>query len=179
MADHITTYGGTHFTPTSPDINKIHIKDIAHALSLTCRGNGHVKTFFSFGQHCIHCALEAEARGYSGRVILACLVHDASEAYMSDVPTPFKKYLKEYINMEDHLLNLIYIKFLGSPLTPTEAQLVKQLDSDMLYFDMSILLNETSDSPAPSMKSSFSYEVLPFETVETRFLELYTKYRLI
>ncbi len=84
-----------------------------------------------------------------------------------------------YINMEDHLLNLIYIKFLGSPLTPTEAQLVKQIDSDMLYFDMSILLNETSDSPAPSMKSSFSYEVLPFETVETRFLELYTKYRLI
>ncbi len=177
MADHITTYGGTHFTPTSPDIDKIHITDIAHALSLTCRGNGHVKTFFSVGQHCIHCALEAEARGYSKRVILACLVHDASEAYMSDVPAPFKKYLKEYIEMEDHLLNLIYTKFLGSPLTSDEEQLVKQIDKDMLYFDMSVLLNEKTDRPAPSMKSRFSYEVLPFEAVEAGFLKLYDKYR--
>ena len=49
MADHITTYGGTHFTPVNPDINGIHITDIAHSLSLTCRGNGHVKTFFLLG----------------------------------------------------------------------------------------------------------------------------------
>lgn len=179
MADHITTYGGTHFFPTSPDINKIYITDIAHSLSLTCRGNGHVKTFFSVGQHCIHCALEAAARGYSRKVILACLIHDASEAYMSDVPTPFKKYLKDYVKIEEHLLQLIYTKFLGSSLTTEEALLVKQVDKDMLYFDMSILLNEKSDAPAPSMKSSFSYEVLPFETVEARFLELYNKYRLI
>lgn len=179
MADHITTYGGTHFTPASPEINKIHITDIAHALSLTCRGNGHVKTFFSVGQHCIFCALEAKARGYSKRVILACLVHDASEAYMSDVPTPFKKYLKEYVKMEENLLKLIYTKFLGSELTAEEELLVKQIDSDMLYYDMSVLLNEKSDLPAPSMKSRFSYEVLPFETVEARFLELYDKYRLI
>ncbi|MBR4027596.1 MAG: hypothetical protein IKJ01_08630, partial [Lachnospiraceae bacterium] len=94
--NYITTYSGTHFTPTHPDIHTIHITDIAHALSLICRGNGHVKTFFSVGQHCIHCALEAEARGYSKRVILACLLHDASECYMSDVPRPFKQYLTEY-----------------------------------------------------------------------------------
>ena len=179
MADHITTYGGTHFTPVSPDSNGIHITDIAHALSLTCRGNGHVKTFFSVAQHCIHCALEADARKHSKRVILACLLHDASEAYMSDVPTPFKQYLTEYIKLEDHLLDLIYTKYLGSSLTPKEQKLVKQIDSDMLYFDLSVLLNEQPDMPTPLMKSSFSYEVLPFETVERRYLSLYDKYRIV
>lgn len=179
MTDHITTYGGTHFTPADPDINGIHITDIAHALSLTCRGNGHVKSFFSVAQHCIHCALEAEARGYSKRVILACLVHDAGEAYLSDVPTPFKRHLAEYRKLEDHLLNLIYTKYLGSPLTSEEECLVKQIDSDMLYFDLSVLLNEQPDAPKPLMKSIFSYDVLPFETVEQRYLSLYEQYRII
>lgn len=179
MADYITTYGGTHFTPVNPDINGIHITDIAHSLSLTCRGNGHVKTFFSVGQHCIHCALEAEARGHSKRVILACLLHDASEAYMSDVPSPFKQYLAEYINIEDHLLYLIYTKYLGSPLTENELCLVKQIDRDMLYYDLWILLNEQPDAPKPLMKSNFSYDVLPFESVERHYLSLYDKYRII
>jgi len=72
------------------------IEDIAHALSLICRGNGQVKTFFSVGQHCINCAREALARGYSRRVAFACLLHDASECYLSDVPRPFKKTLSGY-----------------------------------------------------------------------------------
>ena len=68
MGDCITTYTGKHFDPTHPDEELICIEDIAHALSLLCRGNGHVRTFFSVGQHCILCAKEAEARGYSGRL---------------------------------------------------------------------------------------------------------------
>ena len=97
---YITTYTGKHFDPANPDSELIDICDVAHALSLTCRGNGHVKTFFSVGQHCINCALEAEARGYSRRLVLACLLHDASEAYMSDVPRPFKPFLPQYQEAE-------------------------------------------------------------------------------
>ena len=84
--DFITTYTGVHFFPTRPDPDGVRIVDVAHALSLLCRGNGHVKTFFSVGQHCLHCAREALARNHSRRVALACLLHDASEAYLSDVP---------------------------------------------------------------------------------------------
>ena len=86
MRDCITTYTGKHFKPVSPDPDLVCIEDIAHALSLICRGNGHVKTFFSVGQHCINCAKEAEARGLSARMVLACLLHDASECYLSDIP---------------------------------------------------------------------------------------------
>lgn len=176
MSDYITTYTGVHIIPTRPDAGLIRIEDIAHALSLTCRGNGHVKTFFSVGQHCIHCALEAEARDCSNRVILACLLHDAAEAYMSDVPRPFKQYLDSYLECEKRLLDIIYIKYLGSVPSAEESALVKQIDDDMLCYDLSVLLNEPQEQPLPSMKSSFSYKVLPFESVEQKYLELFWKY---
>ena len=178
MADYITTYTGEHFFPTAPEKEKIHIKDIAHALSLICRGNGHVKTFFSVGQHCINCALEAAARGYSQRIILACLLHDASESYMSDVPKPFKKYLPEYNVMEDALLTVIYEKYLGSVLSEEEEARVKEIDSAFLYYDLLYLLNEKMDVPAPEIKIAFSYDFVCFEEVEKQYKELYEKYKL-
>ena len=107
MSEYITTYTGQHFEPTNPDPELIRIEDIAHALSMICRGNGHVKTFWSVGQHCICCAREAAARGLSNRMVLACLLHDASECYMSDVPTPFKNELPEYQEQEEHLLTFL------------------------------------------------------------------------
>ena len=69
MSEYITTYTGLHFRPTEPDSDLIRIQDIAHALSLICRGNGHVQTFWSVGEHCICCAKEAAARGFSERMI--------------------------------------------------------------------------------------------------------------
>ena len=39
-----------------------------------------MKHFYSVAQHSIACAEEAKARGYSARVQLGCLLHDASEA---------------------------------------------------------------------------------------------------
>lgn len=175
MSNYITTYTGLHFYPTEPNPDGLRMEDIAHALSLLCRGNGHTKTFFSVGQHCLHCAREAQARGYSRRVALACLLHDASEAYLSDVPRPFKQTMPQYRVLENQLLDVIYTKFLGAPLTDEEAALVKQIDDDMLYFDLRALLNEPSNEPEPEMKSVFSYDVLPFETVEREYLELYKK----
>ena len=49
MGEFITTYTGQHFEPTNPDPKLIRIEDIAHALSMICRGNGHVKTFLVGG----------------------------------------------------------------------------------------------------------------------------------
>ena len=161
------------FDPTLPEAEHLHIEDIAHALSLICRGNGHVKTFFSVGSHCINCAKEAAARGYSDRLVLACLLHDASEAYLSDVPRPFKKHLPAYKDLEQNLLNVIYTKYLGSPLTEEEERRIKCIDDDMLYFDLLTLLNEPSNRPEPELHINLSYEVRPFENVEQEYLQLF------
>ncbi|MFG6356229.1 MAG: hypothetical protein K1W26_05300 [Acetatifactor sp.] len=173
---YITTNTGKHFDPAQPNREKIDIRDIAHALSMICRGNGHVKTFFSVGQHCIHCALEAQARGYSRWLILACLLHDASECYLSDVPRPVKSGMPGYRAVEERLLEQVYIKYLGSALTEEEERLVKQVDNDMLYYDMLHLLQERIQHEPPVMRTDFSYAVLPFEQVERRYLELFERY---
>lgn len=172
----ITTYTGRHFDPVCPERDEIDIRDIAHALSLICRGNGQVKTFFSVGQHCIHCAREAEARGYSNRLILACLLHDASECYLSDVPRPIKSAMTQYQAVEERLLEQIYIKFLGTALTKEEEEQIKQIDKDMLYYDLLNLLNERLEQKVPVMATEFSYDVLPFEEVERGYLELFARY---
>lgn len=171
--NHITTFTGKHFYPTDPDITKIDIRDIAHALSMTCRGNGHVKTFFSVGQHCINCAREAKLRGLSNRMVLACLLHDASEAYMSDVPRPFKHMIPEYIAIEERLLAVIYEKFLGSPLTGEEERMLKIIDDDLLYYDMEELLKEPFDREPPKLHITLNYQFIPFGDVEREYLEVY------
>ena len=175
----ITTYTGKHFDPVNPEIELIDIKDIAHALSLICRGNGQVKSFFSVGQHCINAAREAIARGYSNRVILACLLHDAGESYLSDVPRPLKHSMPEYVRTEEHLLDLIYEKYLGYKLDEEEQRLVKSIDNDLLYYDLKELLNECSYDAAPKLLISLNYDFVPFHQVEQAYLELFQQYRII
>lgn len=176
MTDYITTYTGIHFIPTQPEADGVEIKDIAHALSYICRGNGHLKSFFSVGQHCIYCSREAEARGYSDRVILGCLLHDASEAYLSDVPRPFKKRLPQYHEWEEALLQVIYTKYLGSDLTEEEKKLIKQIDDDLLFYDLKELLNEPQDGNEPVLHVKIEREYVPFEEVEKQYLERFRQY---
>ena len=152
MSEYITTYTGKYFNPTQPNPDLISIQDIAHALSLICRGNGHVQTFWSVGQHCICCAKEAAARGLSDRMVLACLLHDASECYMSDVPTPFKKELPEY-----------------------QAQL-NEIDHAMLLYDLENLLGEVQYGEISDLQIDLDYTVRPFTEVEDEYLMLFAKY---
>ena len=176
MSEYITTYTGRHFVPKEPEADKIDIRDIAHALSLICRGNGHVQSFFSVAQHCIFCAREAEARGYSDRVILACLIHDAAECYLSDIPRPLKKDMQAYCQVEDRILQVVYEKVLGQPLQEDERRLVKEIDDGFLYYDLAVLLREPQDGPELKLLCPPSYEVRPFAEVEAEFLEIYDQY---
>ncbi|MDO4943501.1 MAG: hypothetical protein Q4E73_11820 [Lachnospiraceae bacterium] len=173
MSEYITTYTGKHIYPTDPVPEFIDIVDIAHALSLICRGNGQVKTFYSVGQHCIQCAKEAQARGLSNRTILACLLHDASECYLSDVPRPFKKTLKGYKRQEEKILNIIYQKFLGAMLTEEEQMQLKEIDDALLWYDLENLLDEAQYGEAPKLRTELNYDVRSFESVEKEYLELF------
>lgn len=78
------------FDPTSPVFD---VRDIAHALGLIVRFNGHVSKFYSVAEHSLLVAgLMAKVTGgdpFEG------LLHDATEAYLSDVPKPFKQLLPE------------------------------------------------------------------------------------
>jgi 5'-deoxynucleotidase YfbR-like HD superfamily hydrolase len=104
----IQTYTNGRFEPLDPRTNGIRIRDIAHALSMSCRYTGHCKTFYSVAQHSVlvsqHCD-PADA--------LWGLLHDASEAYLCDIATPVKKSAEfsSYREVEDRLQRLIFLKF--------------------------------------------------------------------
>jgi hypothetical protein len=172
--DHITTYMGEDFTPLAPNAEQIHIEDIAHALSLLCRANGHFAKFYSVGQHSINCANEAKARGLSAKIQLACLLHDASEAYLSDVTSPVKRQLPNYIEIEKHLQSIIYDKFLGSPLSDDEAAQVHGIDRDILVCEFNALMRKQVFGDNPPISSKPSFEFGGFVEVEREFLQLFT-----
>lgn len=174
---YIITYTQKHMDPLDPHPEEIDIHDIAHALSLLCRGNGQVKTFFSVAQHCIYCALEAEKRGYSPSVILGCLLHDGSEAYMADVPRPLKLSMIEYQKAENRLLDMIYHKFINKPLSEKELMQIKEIDDDLLYFDLTELLNEKPNREKPLMHVHIDHTFTSFEDVEKQYLMLYEKWK--
>ena len=167
----ITTYTGKHFDPLNPDTAMVDIKDVAHALSMLCRANGHFKSFYSVGQHCINCAREAAARGYSRRVQLACLLHDASEAYLADVTRPVKKELPKYLEIEAPLQALIWEKFLVSPLTEEETARVLDIDDAILYREFVVLMGMRLSDREPELKSCPELNFLGFEATEEAFLK--------
>jgi len=88
----------------APDLNTLHIMDIAHALSMKCRFNGFTRHLYSVGQHCINVANVLRVQGHTPRVQLQGLMHDASEAYMQDIASPQKVEFPEFRRVEEFVL---------------------------------------------------------------------------
>lgn len=111
----IETYSGVRFCPLAPEVSKIRIHDIAHALSNQCRFSGHVRHFYSVAEHSVRVSRLLEKRVPKNRRIwLKGLLHDASEAYLVDLPTPLKangKIGEEYREAEGRLMALIWERF--------------------------------------------------------------------
>ena len=114
----MNTYTGKRFDPMQMTPEEVSLRDIAHALSLLCRGGGHMKYFYTVGLHSLNCALEAASRGWSNRQVLACLLHDASEAYLSDIIRPVKVHLSNYLEIEDQIMQTILTHFHLGDVTP-------------------------------------------------------------
>ena len=172
---YITTFTGKHFNPINPSFEDIDIRDIAHALSLLCRANGHTRFFYSVGQHSINCYKEAETRGLSKRIQLGCLLHDGSEAYLSDVTRPIKSKLTAYLQIEDRLQNLIWNYFIGEPLTDTEKKIIFRIDDEMLSYEFIHLLPESISDGYKNILSKPILEFVNPTAIEDEFVCLTQK----
>ena len=89
----IHTFSGGRFSPLAEDPGPIDIVDIASGLSNECRYAGQCR-YYSVAEHSVRLS-DWVWSGWSGspnRRNLAqyALLHDASEAYLSDVPRPLK-----------------------------------------------------------------------------------------
>lgn len=103
--DYIETVTGKKFPFLNPSADDVDIKDIAVSLANQCRFNGHVP-FFSVAEHSVAVAARLPAH-----LQLAGLLHDAAEAYLSDIPSPIKRYLPDYQVLETKVQEAINIKF--------------------------------------------------------------------
>lgn len=107
--DWLQTYGCNQMFPLDPREDEICIDDIAHALSNICRFNGHTRRFYSVAEHCCHVAdLMPSWSKFEG------LMHDASEAYLCDLPRPLKRsqgFAEKYLGAEDRLMRVIAKKY--------------------------------------------------------------------
>lgn len=169
----ILTHTRVMFDPVHPDAALVDIRDIAHALSMLCRANGHFPTFYSVGQHCVNCMREAAARGYSRQVQLACLLHDASEAYLADMTRPVKKELPRYLEIEEPLQDLIWEKFLAEPLSEEAYRQVFEIDDAILYHEFVTLMDTRLAQREPELKSVPEFAFLGFEETEQEFLRCF------
>lgn len=104
----VHTFSGRSLHLQAPAPDAIDITDIAHGLSLQCRFAGQIGVFYSVAQHSVLCSYMCEPAD-----ALAALLHDAAEAYMSDVPRPAKELagMQGYIACEKHLTAIILQRF--------------------------------------------------------------------
>lgn len=131
MTRRIQTFSGRAFDPLRFDPSDLHLEDIAHSLAHICRYNGHCKRFYSVAEHSVRLAVAAGSRYGNGYVARYLLLHDASEAYLADIPRPLKERheFDFYREAEAKLQVAIYRKWVGSALKPAE---VRKMDTEIL-----------------------------------------------
>ncbi len=167
----IRTYHGVDMDPFSPRCEEIDIRDIAHSLSLICRANGHISHFYSVAQHCLNCEEEAAARGSDARVRLFCLLHDATECYISDLIRPVKRRFPEYYEAEERLSKLIYESLTGSVPNREEQKKVSDIDDALLYHEFLNLSGAKFFDQEPGLYAKLSFGFEPFEKVKMCYIE--------
>ena len=167
----MNAFSGRRFDPIKMTSDDVCLTDIAHALSLLCRGGGHLRYFYSVAQHCINCAREAEARGYDRRLQLACLLHDGSEAYISDIIRPVKIYLSNYLEIESAIMEKVWEHFGLDDLSKEEHRLWKAIDDDILFYEQHYLMTGKEDVVLPKLSSTPDLCEKDFSQVEKEFIE--------
>jgi 5'-deoxynucleotidase YfbR-like HD superfamily hydrolase len=87
---YLQTVSGRWVNPFDPDPNQLDAGDIARALANQCRFGGHSRVFYSVAQHSVIVSRLVEERGGDVEEVFAALMHDATEAYLGDMPHPLK-----------------------------------------------------------------------------------------
>ena len=162
------TYSGIQFWPLDPRPEEILITDIAHAQSLLCRFCGHVKYFYPIAQHSYFVSLLCDEP-------MKGLMHDGSEAYLTDLPTPIKSAngMEKYREAEFVLQGMIYRLFCSDDI---ETDNLRWADHQMLLIERQAL--KGSDVAWPEVAEVNSINIEPWtpakaeEMFLNRFVEL-------
>lgn len=158
----IRTRSGIYINPFEPTPDQITIEDIAHSLSMQCRFAGHLPEFYSVAQHSFECSFLVQ-----DKYKLQALLHDASEAYLLDIPSPIKNQIPKYKEVENNLMAMIAGKFGFS--YPFSKE-VKWADKIMLQFEWDKIMLEERLLKYCDFPSKNYFECWSSEKAEEEFL---------
>jgi len=135
----IRLYSGKYLDLANPRPEDFTLADVARGLSHICRFGGQIERFYSVAEHSHHCAMLAWQDGRSQPDRLACLMHDAAEAFAGDIVKPLKVMLQGYDEVEKAVERAIAqkwgIDFDGA------ADVVKEIDRSMLIAERRTLFS--------------------------------------
>lgn len=110
------------------------IDDIAHHLSKIQRYNGAlpIDVTYSVAEHSINLFnyIQEETAPFfvKSGILATILLHDASEAMLTDIPSYLKHYIPDYVAVESKVQNTIYEKYIGN----TDDSWVKPYDKGIV-----------------------------------------------
>lgn len=158
--DSIRTFTGKYINVFDPNPDDIDIRDISHALSQMPRFGGRLPIFYSVAQHSIDCTNRVDED-----LVLDALLHDASEAYLMDIPKPIKRRLPDYIEVENNLMKVIAEKFkIEYPIHPE----VKKVDKEQLEWEWENIMIKNNRSLSNAISQ-----------IERQFISIYERFQRI
>lgn len=166
----IQTASGRWVDPLAPDLDALVIEDVGHALAQLARFGGHGRLSadgfpWTVALHSVEVARRLERSGHPRDVVRCGLMHDATEAYLVDVPRPVKARLPEYRVAEDALWRALASRF-SLPLELPAA--VHEADTAQLYVEAQHFMRVDGwnvpealrGAPAPAVVSPFAARTL-------------------
>ena len=136
--DWMQTYSGRKFWPIDPIASEVYIEDIAHALSMMCRYNGHCNFFYSVAEHSV-----LVSKNVPKEYALWGLLHDASEAYIADIVRPAKRFIDGYKSIEDKIMQSVCERF---SLRHCMPECVRIADNSILADEMDQVMGPKPDT---------------------------------
>jgi 5'-deoxynucleotidase YfbR-like HD superfamily hydrolase len=151
----IQTFTGRKFDLLRPGLEDIDIEDIAHAASMLCRFNGHIRVFYSVAQHSVHVSQHLDHLHPKGG--LQGLLHDAAEAYVGDMVRPLKRGMPVFQRIEDGIWLKVCEKY----------DIRQDLHPDVKKADNTMLVTEARDLMTVNRLNEWEIDLTPSEVVET------------
>lgn len=123
----VATSRGEMWSIQNPHPDDVFIDDLAWGMSRQCRYGGQIKPEFEMyavSEHSVKMTWWAVEERWVTCLedALAVLLHDCSEAFFGDIPTPIKALMPEYKVLEDHAQSVITHAF---GLTPENTLITK------------------------------------------------------
>lgn len=165
----IETYSGKRIDFFDPKPDQIDIEDIAIGLCRLPRFAGQTSQFYSVAQHSLNVA-----RILPDKHKLQGLMHDAAEAFIGDLPTPFKRNIPAFGELESRIWGAICAKY---NIEPVLHPLVKVADATMLVSERDVMKPAMSDwGPyEDNLRVDVTWQGWHMDAIKSTFLTQFTR----